>query len=89
MEPVTIEWMDEAVENATHSKDSRLIKRTVSAMIINMAERSKRQLQTSAETTSVPTSSKKLDELYARLEKTQPGSTESKQISEQIINSIG
>jgi hypothetical protein len=30
-----------------------------------------------------------LRELYARLEKTQPGSAESKRISEQIVDAIG
>jgi hypothetical protein len=36
------------------------------------------------------TSQKKtLRELYARLEKTQPGSQESKRISEQIVDAIG
>jgi hypothetical protein len=54
-----------------------------------MAERLRRQLQTAAEPKSAPTSSKKLDELYARLKKSQPGSKESKRISEQIINAIG
>ena len=32
---------------------------------------------------------KTLRELYARLEKTQPGSEESKRISEQIVDAIG
>jgi hypothetical protein len=32
---------------------------------------------------------KTLRELYARLEKTQPGSAESKRISEQIVDAIG
>jgi len=32
---------------------------------------------------------KTLRELYARLEKTQPGSEESKRISAQIVNAIG
>jgi hypothetical protein len=37
-----------------------------------------------------PTSQKKtLQELYARLEKTQPGSEESKRISAQIVDAIG
>jgi hypothetical protein len=34
-------------------------------------------------------SRKTLRELYARLEKTQPGSVESKRISEQIVDAIG
>jgi hypothetical protein len=37
-----------------------------------------------------PASQKKtLGELYARLEKTQPGSAESKRISAQIVDAIG
>jgi hypothetical protein len=32
---------------------------------------------------------KTLRELYARLEKTQPGSVESKRISQQIVDAIG
>jgi hypothetical protein len=35
------------------------------------------------------TSKKTLRQLYARLEKTQPGSEESKRISEQIVDAIG
>jgi hypothetical protein len=35
------------------------------------------------------TSEKTLRQLYARLEKTQPGSEESKRISEQIVDAIG
>lgn len=34
-------------------------------------------------------SSKRLEELYARLKKTQPGSEESKALSEQIVDAIG
>jgi hypothetical protein len=35
------------------------------------------------------TSKKTLRQLYARLEKTQPGSEESKRISEKIVDAIG
>jgi len=35
------------------------------------------------------TSKKTLRQLYARLEKTQPGSEESKRLSEQIVDAIG
>ncbi len=36
-----------------------------------------------------PSPKKNLRELYARLEKTQPGSEESKRISAQIVDAIG
>jgi hypothetical protein len=35
-----------------------------------------------------PAPKSKLDELYARLEKTKPGSEESKRVSEQILETI-
>lgn len=35
------------------------------------------------------TKKKSLSDLYARLEKTRPGSLESKRISRQIVNAIG
>jgi hypothetical protein len=36
-----------------------------------------------------PTTKKSLPNLYARLEKTRPGSEESKRISRQIVDAIG
>jgi hypothetical protein len=45
---------------------------------------------TSARGRKAPSSQKKaLRELYSRLEKTQPGSAESKRISAQIVDAIG
>jgi len=43
----------------------------------------------SARSRKTQTSKKTLRELYARLEKTQPGSEESKRISAQIVDAIG
>ncbi|MBZ5630410.1 MAG: hypothetical protein LAO06_16240 [Acidobacteriia bacterium] len=43
---------------------------------------------TSAPPAPAPTPKGKLDDLYARLEKTKPGSEESKRLSEQILEAI-
>jgi hypothetical protein len=66
----------------------------VSASIPNMAiakQSQSRRTDTSPSARSRKTQSSKktLRQLYARLEKTQPGTEESKRISEQIVNAIG
>jgi hypothetical protein len=48
-----------------------------------------RRKPTVASSTPAPKKEPSLRELYARLKKTKPGSPESKQISEQILNAIG
>jgi hypothetical protein len=54
------------------------------------AKQNQRQTAPSAPARKAPTAkNKSLSDLYARLEKTRPGSEESKRISQQIVDAVG
>lgn len=55
------------------------------------AKQSQRRTGTASQAPArkAPAKNKSLPNLYVRLEKTRPGSEESKRISEQIVDSIG
>jgi len=55
------------------------------------AKQSQRQIgsRSPAPARKAPVSKKPLSDLYARLQKTRPGSEESKRISRQIVDAIG